>query len=430
MKTAPSSALVPAALVAAACVLLPASAFAFAEVARGALTLTTTGRVAHDTNLSGNATELGDTVFTLAPTFNYSRAAGLGTIEASLGAALNRYADLGAFDSEDYFASLRVALPTPDGARQQGAFTFAYSDRTDIDEDVGARIRAKGWNTGFTGSFRAGPRTLVRANVSYSDTDRDLLADRTQWNAGVGFDYSDFLGGFGLAGDYRYSATDSSALPGAAGTALDQQSHRVSSGLFYRFASGLRASADVGYRWIDRLASETASGETSSNSPTFGLRLDGPFLPPSRFPKLTSSFSIGIDKGETLGLNDSGSTTVTGDLSLAWQARERTALTVGASRRQQVGSTNLASVNNSVRFGLRQQIGQRTHVNATIGQDWITYPGTGRDDRRTRASLDLACALNRSWQVGAGYALTLSRSSSSLFDYDRHLVHGFVAYTF
>ncbi len=430
MKTAQSSALVPAALVAATCALLPASAFAFAEVARGALTLTTTGRIAYDSNLSGNTMELGDTVFTLAPTLNYNRAAGLGTIDASLGTAINRYADLTAFNSEDYFGSLRVSLPTPDGARQQGAFNLSYADRTDIDEDAGTRVRAKAWNAGFAGTFRAGPRTNVRANFNYSDTNRDILTDQTRWSAGLGFDYTDFLGGCGLEGDYRYSATDSTTVLGLPGTALDQKSHHVSTGLFYKFASGLRASADVGYRWIDRLATETISGQTSSNSPTFSIRLDGPFLPPSRFPKLTSSFSIGLQKGETLGLNDNGGTTVVGDLSLAWQARERTALTVSASRRQEVGSTNLGSVNNSLRFGVKQQIGERTHLNATIGQDWLTYPGTDRDDRRTRASLDLACALNRSWQVGTGYTLTLSRSSSDFLDYDRHLVHGFVSYTF
>ena len=429
MKHAPSSLLAPAAILAAACA-LPSALFAFAEIERGALTLSTTARVAYDSNLSGNALELDDTVFTLAPTLRYNRAAGLGTIEAALGTAINRYADLTHLDSEDYTGSLRITLPTPDGARQQGAFDLGYADRTDIDEDAGARIRSKGWNSAFTATFRAGPRTDLRANFNYSDTTRDLLADQTRWGGNLGFDYSDFLGGFGLAGDYRYSATDSSALAGTPESALDQTSHQVSTGLFYKLVTGLRVSADVGYRWIDRGPKETAYGRKASNSPTFSLRLDGPFLPAHRFPKLTSSFSLGVEKGETLGLNDGGATTVVGQLSLAWQARERTSLSFGASRKQGLTATNLSTVSDALRLGLTQRIGDRTHLTASLAQEWVAYPNTGRDDRRTRAALDLSCALNRFWQIGAGYSLVLSRSSRDFQDYDRHLVHGFVTYTF
>ncbi len=429
MKTAPSFALLPAALFAST-LAFPSTSFAFAEIARGALTLTTTGRVAYDSNISGNATELDDTIFTLAPTLEYSREAGLGSINASLGVAINRYVDLSAFDSEDIYASVRIGLPTPEGAREQGSLTAGYTDSTDINEDVGTRIRSKTWNAGFSGTFRAGPRTNLRANFAYSDTTRDVFSDREQWSAGVGFDYSDFLGGFGLQGDYRYSDTQSTRVLGLAGTSIDQTSHHVSSGLFYRFVNGLRASADVGYRWIDRSASETPSGKTSSNSATFGLRLDGPFLPPSKFPKLKSSFSLGIQQGQTLGLNDSGSTTLVGDLGLSWQARERTSFSVSASRRQDLAVTNQSTVRNSVSLGATQRIGARTSLTASIGQEWTTYGGTGRDDRRTRASLNLGHAFIRDWQAGVGYALTLSRSSADTFDYDRHVVSGFVSYKF
>ncbi len=429
MKTAPSSALLPAALLVAS-VALPATALAFAEIERGSLTITTIGRVAYNTNLMGNATDLDDTVFTLAPTLNYNRAAGLGTIDASFGIAANRYVDYTNLDNEDVSASLQIGLPTPEGARQQGGFNARYTDTTEVDETVATRVRAKTWSTGFSGTYRAGTRTDLRANLSYTDTARDVFSDRTSLSAGLGFDYSDFLGGFGLEGDYRYTDTQSSRLDNTADTSIDQTSHNVSTGLFYKFVSGLRASADVGYRWIDRGRNETADARTSDNSMTFALKLDGPFLPASRFPKLTSSFSLGLQKGQTLGLNDRGSTTLVGSLGLAWQARERTALTFNASRSQGLSSANLSTIDNVVSLGVTQRIGERTNLSGSIAQDWSSYSATGRSDRHTRGALNLGYSLNRNWQAGAGYALTLSRSNNDFIDYDRHIVNAFVSCTY
>lgn len=428
MKTAPSSAYLPAALLAST-LALPTSGLSFAEVARGALTLTTTGSVAYDTNLSGNTNKIEDTIFTLAPTLDYSREVGLGTIAASLGSSIHRYADFSDLDSEDLFANLAVSLPTPDGARQKGGFNAAYADRTDVDETVGSRVRAKTWSASFSGTYRAGPRTDLRTSLSYNDTTRDTFADTTRWAAGLGFDYSDFLGGFGLEGDYRYADTQSTSFTSGVDTSLDQNSHHVSTGLFYKFVSGLRASVDAGYRWIDRGANEVPNGK-SGDSMTFSLRLDGPFLPASRFPKLRSSFAIGLEKGETLGLNDTGSTTVVGNLSLAWQARERTAVTFTAARNQGLSSANLSSVDNSVQLGVTQAIGLKTSLSGTVSQHWSSYPGTGRSDERTRASLNLGYALNQYWQFGSSYAYTLSRSSNDFLDYDRHMVSAFASFKF
>lgn len=426
MNSAPKTALLPAALVAT--LLLPANLHAFAEVARGALTLSTVGRVSYDSNIFGNATELDDTVFTLAPTLVYRRAAGLGTIDASAGVSINRYADLTNLDNEGYQAALRIDLPTPEGARQDGVFSANYTDSTDVDDTVGARIRSKTWGGRFAGTYRAGPRVDLRTNIAYSETARDIFTDRTQWNAAAGFDYNDFLGGFGLGADYRYTDTVSNAN-GAAGS-IDQQSHSVSTGLFYKFVSGLRASADVGYRWLKRGENETLDHRNDDNSVTFGLRLTGPFLPPSRFPKLESSFSIGYEKGEAVGLYDRGRATVVGNLSLSWHARERTVVSFGASRQQGLSADNLSTVSSSVRLGVTQRIGQRTRATVSLAQEWADFPSTDRNDDRIRGGLNLSYAINRTWAAGADYAYTHSRSSNDLLDYDRHVIAGFVSCTF
>ena len=426
MKTAPLSALLPAALHAA----LPTTAAAFTEVARGALTLTTTGQVAYDSNVLGNSSERDDTVVTLSPTLNYNRSAGLGTIDASLGLVINRYLDLTELDNEDLLASFRIGLPTPEGARQAGAVTAGYTDRATIDESVGQRVRTKTWNAGVAHTYRAGPRTDLRADLRFADATRDIYADRTDWSAALGFDYSDFLGGFGLEGDYRYNDLSSSSYTVGTDTSLNQTSHQVSTGLFYRYVSGLRASADVGYRWIKRSRNETLAGSTSDNGLTFGLKLDGPFLPASRFPKLKSSYSLGYEKGQALGLNDQGSSKFVGNLALAWQARERTSLRLNASRSQDLGSDNYSRMISLVSVGVVQQIGHRTKLSASLAREWASYPGGLRTDHRTRASLSLLHTLNRRWQVGASYAATLSRSTFALQEYDRHLVSAFVTGTF
>ncbi|HLP08146.1 MAG TPA: outer membrane beta-barrel protein [Opitutaceae bacterium] len=426
MNTAPKTALLPAALLAT--LVLPATAHALAEFARGSLTLTTIGRISYDTNLLGNSSELDDTIYTLAPTFAYRRAAGLGTIDASAGVSINRYADFTNLDNEGYHASLRVDLPTPEGARQEGVFSANYSDTTDVDETVGARVRATTWGGRFSGTYRAGPRVDLRTNLAYTETSRDVFTDRTQWNAGAGFDYNDFLGGFGLGADYRYTDTVSNSN-GAAGS-IDQQSHSLSSGLFYKFISGLRASADVGYRWLKRGQDETLDRNKDDSSMTFGLRLTGPFLPPTRFPKLESSFSIGYEQGEAVGLNDHGRATLVGNLSLSWHARERTVVSVNASRQQGLSADNLSTVSSSLRLGVTQRIGQRTRASLSLAEEWADFPSTSRNDERTRAGLNLSYSINRTWAAGADYTYTNSRSNNNLLDYDRHVIAGFVSCTF
>lgn len=426
MKTTPSPALL-AALLVSAFALAPASS-AFTEIARGSLTLTTTASVAYDSNIAGNAVAQGDTIFTLAPTLDYNRAAGLGTIAASVGTSINRYLDLPSYDSEDLAAALHISLPTPEGARHQGGLSAGYTDRAAIDETLGQRIRAKTWNAGFNGTYRVGTRVDLRSSASYLDTTRQTGADTTRYGAGLGFDYNGFLGGFGLMGDYKYSSTTSSAA-GTAGP-IDQTSNALSTGLFYRFVSGLRAAGNVGYRWIDRSSLETATGATSSTGMTYGLSLDGPFLPPRLFPKIKSSFSIGYEKGETLGVGDTGSANVVGSLNLSWQARERTSLTFGASRAQSLASNNYSAVTDQVQFGVTQQIGQRTSLRASLAEEWSSYVGTGRSDRHTRGAINLAYNLNRNWRTGAGYTITLARSNGAIRDYDRHLVSAFVSCTY
>ena len=128
--------------------------------------------------------------------------------------------------------------------------------------------------------------------------------------------------------------------------------------------------------------------------------------------------------------NDTGSTTLVGNLSLGWQARERTAFTVSANRSQGLSTGNQSVINNTVRFGVTQRIGERTSLTASLGQDWSTYPSTGRSDRHTRGGLNLGYSLNKNWQAGVAYTATLSRSDIARFEYDRHVVSAFVSCTF
>jgi hypothetical protein len=417
--------------------LITTTGHAFTELARGALTLTTTGQISYDSNILSRNQDVGDTIYTLTPILKYKRAAGLGSIDADLGTSVYRYDTESNFNGEDLFANVRIGLPTPQGARDSGSVGAGYSNRASIDQELSARVRTKEWHADAKESFRIGSRTLIRGDASFSNSTRSSYSDMTQWSVGTGLDYGEFLGGFGVKADYKLTSTDSTDIRGddplhtvSPNTGLDQMSNSISSGIFYKFSSALRASADIGYRWINRSAAETASGKRKDGSMTYSLRIDGPFLPPKQFPKLKSSLSLGFEKGEALGLNDKGSTTLTGNLSLSWQARERTSLQVGANRKQSIGIDNYSSVNSGLDIGAVQQIGEQVSVSAKISQEWIDYVGKNRSDNRTSFNTRVSYFFNKRLEAGVSYLYTISNSNEVLHDYHRRLYTLSATYTF
>jgi hypothetical protein len=416
--------------IAAALVSAAPAAFGFAEIARGALTLTTQGSISYDSNVSGNAQGQSDVRYGLAPTFNYKREAGLGTIDASLGMSINRYRTQSRFDGEDYRANLQIGFPFPEGDNRDGSFSFTYNKSSDIDPIVGQRLVYTVWKTSLQGGIKTGPRTRLLGDAHFTDTDRGPFANSTHWGLGGGFEYSGFLGGAGLHGKYSYDRFESTRFGNL--PALDQRTHQVSSGLFYDIGTaGLRASGALGYQWLQRGAQEKLFGDDDVRGLTFDLRLTGPFLPPRQFPKLDSSFSLGFERGRTLGYNDNGRTTLVGSLGLSWQARDRTSLHIRANRTQSVGATNLTAITSRVSTGINQSVGQKLTLSASTGHEWREFRGLVRSDRTWFVDARANYALTNRWAAGASVDYRDNRTDTiRAFTYERYVATLFTSFTF
>jgi len=192
-----------------------------------------------------------------------------------------------------------------------------------------------------------------------------------------------------------------------------------------------------GYMIMHRSAKETDplitdNRTTDDRSSSISLNITGPLLPPERFPKVESSASISYQQSASRGINDSGNKSVVGDARLAWNARERTRLSLGVSRSQTLGSNNFSVANTAINAGVTENIGLATKLSGTASYTWRTYRGINRNDNVLDAGVALQHSLTQHWSVGGNYTFqnnnTNAPSSSfqasrfRLENYTRHVV--------
>ena len=377
--------------------------FAFAEVARGALTLETQASLTYDSYFIG-ATTVGDDDYyaTLRPTLRWVRRAGIAELSASAGVAVIRYDTYDRFDSEDLQAAFRAELPFVDGSRMSGFFDVSYSESTVVDYDVMDRVPTESIRASLLLDYQLGVKTSLTERFSYQKSDRSLYSDQEILTNNLSFVYSDFLHGTSLRLGHEFIRTTSSGI-NLLNADLDQTSHSVYSSLSRPLYGPLRGEVTYGYRVLDRSAQENFIGQTESKGGYFGVTLSGPFLPPSRFPKVQSSASLSYREAPSLGINDTGQRTLTGDARLAWQARERTSISLAAGRTVDLTANDLSVENTRVSASVEENIGIATTVNASLSYNWRKYRGFDRDDRTLNATLSANYQLTRYWSAGASY---------------------------
>src|SRR5690606_7325725 len=105
--------------------------------------------------------------------------------------------------------------------------------------------------------------------------------------------------------------------------------------------ASIRGSVSYGYRTMRRSSAEIFSAARRSAGSIFSVRLDGPFLPERIFPKVESSLTLGYQKAESPGINDTGGSRFVGSMHVSWQARERTRLFVDARRALELSINDL-----------------------------------------------------------------------------------------
>ena len=304
---------------------IPASCFGFANFAGGGVTLETEGRMTYDSYLIG-AKKLGDDDYyaSLRPELKYVRKAGLAQMDGYVALTLLRYNTYKEFDSEDFSAGFHSELPIDEGSRISGNFNLTYGESKAIDYTVLDRIPTKALAASLSFNYKLGLKMGLTEAFDYANTSRTRYSDQSTFSNNFAFHYSDFLEGSTLSLSHGYIRATSSG-DNVLGADLDQTSNSLSASLAHPIVGQLIGEVTYGYRVLHRSALESVEHQTSQRGSFYTVNLKGPFLPPSKFPKLQSSASITYEEARSPGINDLGQKTLTGNMSVSWAARERTA---------------------------------------------------------------------------------------------------------
>ncbi len=429
-------------LLTSAVLLAPQKSLAFAEFERGAVTLQTEANLTYDSFFIG-ATKLGDDDYyaTLHPQLKYERKAGLAEINAYAGVAFVRYDTYKQYNSEDFSAGFHTQLPVSEGSRISGVFDAAYSEANVVDEEVLARIRTKTFSTAADFRYELGLKTSLEDNLNFNDVQRALdFSDQRTFSNNFSFAYADFLEGTTAKLTYGYTRTTSSGQ-NFLEQDLDQRTNSISGTLSRPIFGPVVGEATYGYHVLDRSAQENLIGQSRISGGFFSLNLHGPFLPPSRFPKIQSSASITYQDAISPGINDFGGKTVTGDMNISWQARPRTQVAFHASRSVDLSATDLSVVNSRVALDVNQSVGLFINLQAELAYNWRNFRNLDRHDGTWQATMSGTYAFNKYLLAGASYTYENNTSNVSGVDpvllfrmkalsYERNVVSVFVRNTF
>jgi len=403
--------------------------FGFTEFARGELDLSTTARALYDSRIFGGLSTADDYIFTLDPELIFRREAGELKLDANAGVRINRYVDFTQFNSEDFVGSITLRLPSGGAAPLSGEFETSYDEHTDVNYDVNLRVREKTFISRFDTDIPTSLKTGVLLAGSFRRDRRNITSDRDTWDGSGGFRYGNFLGGATFELLYRRLELKSSG-DNAFGIPLDQNSDIYTASYSQPLYHEIKGTISYGYRVLRRSQAEVINGETRSAGSIIALRLDGPFLPESMFPKVQTSLSLGYQKAETPGINDTAGSRFVGDVHVGWQARERTHLSLDARRSQELTVNDLTVETTRAMLGLTQGIGDFTEGNLSAGYEKRDYRTLDHKDDVFIAQAGLKYRITHTWSAEANYSLRSASSTLAAADYTRHLVSVSATYIF
>ena len=409
------------------------TALGFTEFARGGLVLWCTARALYDSRMFGGLGPADDYIFTLHPRLVYRREAGLLKLEASAGVRVNRYLDFNELNSEDLVTSVKLWLPPEGPSISSGSFESSYDEHTEVNYDVNLRIREKTFSNRLSADIPIGLKTALLLGGSYRDDQRNAFSDQKTWDGTAGFRYQNFLGGSAFDVRYRHLDLESSG-ENELGIPLNQESDIYSATFSRPLYHDVRGSITYGYRVLNRSQAEILSGlEERSAGSIFALGLNGPFLPQTIFPKLESSLSLGYQKNETPGINDTSSSRFVGSLNVSWHARERTRVFFDARRALVLSVNDLTVETTGFNVGVNQTVGDFTTTSLSVGyeeREYQTIDLLGRTDDVYLLQTGARYRITSAWSAAANYSLREAQSSEAVADYGRHLVSVEATYTF
>ena len=409
------------------------------QLGRGAVTAQISGSSTYDSNIQTASNGDSDLFFSLSPTVSYRRTDSLITSEATIRAGVDRYVNETRFDGENYNGTYSLSMPSSEERSYGFNFRTGYDEGASPDASLNSRVLSKTFSTSLSGNVTLNRVHDLQASANYSQTTRDQGNNQDIFDYGPSYSYR-FDSGMTAGASYRHSITQSEAATSSAAPAnpsLDQVSDSVALNVTRPLYGDLTGRASLGYRWLDRGDRENTVGLEDSDGYTMSIGLSGQFLPRKYFPKTTGFFNIGYEDSQSPGLNDDSPRRLIGSLSLTWEARDTTSVSLAFSRSQGLTATDETAVDNSVNLSVSQAVGHFVTCNFDVGYTQSEFDDSGfasvntqRSDDVYTAGIGIAYQINLSWSAGFNYRFVNSQSTLETGSYDRHTVKLSATYVF
>jgi hypothetical protein len=409
------------------CAVAP-GAVAFEEIENGSLVLATTASATYDTNIEGRTDGPADFIYSLYPDLLYTENQSQLKVDAGTGVTIDRYEKYSRYNANDVDGHLNMSVAESEGLPFSGVFDSAYTETDDVDYYLAERVRAKAITSMLNGLYPLTQHLGVGINGLFDRTDRGVYGTQKTEGGGAALNYSDFLHLANLSLQYNRLEAVASSVDGAPD--IDQTSNSYMIVLSRPIYDTIKASATYGYRYLDRSPDETDNGETRADGAFYSLNLDGPFLPPTMFPKLKSSLLVAYERATTPGINDEGDNRLVAAARLAWEATDTTSVSFRAAHEQDLASNNLTVVSSTGTAEVTQRVGHFILATLGGGYERDQFLGAGRTDDIATAYASVEYRATRSFVLGASYRLHDTASNDYVADFGRSVVRLYATYTY
>ncbi|MES2695371.1 MAG: hypothetical protein V4773_17980 [Verrucomicrobiota bacterium] len=360
----------------------------------------------------------------VSPRFRYERIGGARfTGSAELGVDADHAVEGIGGDHQNVSGSATLKLKKGAFAYTTAGVSLNYLESNAVNEDVNRRLSSKTGSVAGDVQTMLGARVSLAADAMYSVTDTNDYAGQDSASANVDLRFLvTRRTQLSALSSYTYTvATRATSDP--ISRRIDQTAAFYDVGIARLFLSDL-ATARVGVsrRDLSRSAGEQVAGPLDRSDTNLSASLTGPFLPPRKFPKLTSNITLQYGAAPKVGLNDNGGAQMTGSMSLGWQARRTTRLRLLASRVRDLTVTNLSSENTQVTGNWEENLTKATQLTGGIGYEWTTIRGDLRKTEALLATVSATTALGTRgrWSTRVSYVYREAASTVRLSDISQH----------
>jgi len=363
--------LLPVAL--AGALLLPAPAFALAEILGGGFYVTTRGSVTYESNISASAGGEDDILYSFIPSFEWIRAKGRSTIRLQGSTDFTQFSSNSEEDNTGFDIRGSAGYPTAQGSRLNGGVDFSFSRESAPSSLVNRRLEQTRWSVGTNATYRLNRRMDLRGGLDFENSSFDTNPDNSELSTRLGLGFNDILfERLGATLDYRFRMRQSDGTQNR-----DDQDHAILFGL-------------TGDLFPERVLSKT---DISLN---FGFQT-------------SNSTAIGEDDEQTFVL----------DGSIVWQARPRTVVSLIASRDVDLAPDESSVTGSQLSLNVGQTFGPKTSGSAGLSYEIDDFRN-GREDTTAGARASFGYVFSDRWSARAAYSYSETDSDASVGNFTRH----------